>query len=765
MPWTAAVPVALAFTCPVLVFAIGWFRPRLAGPAATILSVLAFVAIGGAAWTETPAVALAWIPAWDVSLHLELDGLGLLFALLATGICALVCAYSVEYMPHHVTTPRDLPRFFFLITLFMAAMVGLVASRDLYSLVICWDLTAITSFLLIGFDSDVDDARAAARMALVVTAGSAVLLVVAAVGLHVWTGTADLDEVFAAGVSGPAAVAVALMVVSAAAAKSAQVPLHFWLPRAMVAPTPVSAYLHSAAMVAAGVFLLARFYPLLSDLDTALTWMRWLGMASIGVGSLLALGEDDVKGVLAYSTIAQYGYVVWLLGLGSAEAATAAAFYVGVHALAKSGLFLTAGAVVRAADGERRLSALGGLAPALPALAGASAVCAAALTALPLTAGFFKDELFFHAAHQRGALAMVVAVGAAALTFSYTWRLWSRVFLGRPIDVAHPVGWLLLAPVAVLAGLLVLGGVAPDPYTHLAERAGAVIHSGPAPAETAYHLDARPTNLMALAAWGLGGLLLAAMRRRARPWTMLARAGERAGAERLYILSGRALGRLSDWVHGIEVRDLRDRAAAVLVPGGLLVGMALVLAPGESPFVVGTLAAGDLPLVAMLGLTALAAMAASQPRRHLPTLLALSLANYGLALAFGFIGAPDVALVAMLVQTVFTLLIVAVLSLFSPDRLAQAARADQGRAARTLTYTAVATVGAFLFAWTILSWAAPPVTSYAYVEEAPKAHARDVVTAVLADFRGLDTLAEATVLAVALLGTATILRWHRSGSS
>ena len=756
----AGLLAATVFACPAIVLAAAAVRPRAAGPAAVVVAALAFVAVLVAWIWRIPGSTIAWVPAWDLSLHFALDGLGALFALLTTGVGALVIVFSLGYLPHDIEDPRERARFFVVIVLFMASMVGLVLSQDLYSLLICWDLTAITSYLLIATHRDDPESRRAARMALVVTAGTAVLLVAAAVVLHARSGTSHLPSILAGG-SASLVVPGGWLLACAALAKSAQVPLHFWLPRAMVAPTPVSAYLHSAAMVAAGVFLLARFHPLLEG--GFLSWLLlWVGGASVLIGSLLALAKDDIKAILAYSTVAQYGYVVWLLGIGGGEAATAAAFYVGAHGLAKSGLFLTAGGVTEASGGERRLSHLGGLAAPLPVLAAASAVCAAGLAALPLTLGFFKDELFFRVAHQHGTAATAGAIAAAALTLAYTLRFWSGIFLGAAKGVSRPPGALLVGPVVVLAALLAMGGIAPDTYTALAEHAGAVIHGTAAPVEAAYHLDARPTNLMALGAWLLGAMLLALARAGWwHPWSMAARAGDVIGPDRLYELAGRGLGRTSDWLHGIEVRDLRDRAAAVLVPGGALIAAALLVSPGNVVFLPGTIGMRDLPLGAALVVAALSAIAAARLRRHLPTVLALSMVSYSLALAFAFFGAPDVALVAVLVQTVLTMLLLAALSLFPSDALARVSRKEGPERTSRAIYTAIASGAAFAFAWLVLSWAAPPIASYTYVTSAHEAHARDVVTAILADFRALDTLGEASVLAVAVLGITTILRWNR----
>jgi len=243
--------------------------------------------------------------------------------------------------------------------LFLAAMVGLVMARDLLLLFVFWDLTMVTSYFLIGYDRQRREAMSSALMPLLVTGVASIFFLVAILLLHAVYGTFSVSDLVARAKSGALLAGAGILVMVAAMAKSAQVPLHFWLPRAMVAPTPVSAYLHSAAMVAAGVFLLERLYPLLRPSGALLDGLLAVGIASMLIGGVLALTQDVLKQLLAYSTVAQYGYVVAMLGLGGTAGVAGVSLYVMAHALAKSALFLVAGAVMEA-TGEERLSNLGG---------------------------------------------------------------------------------------------------------------------------------------------------------------------------------------------------------------------------------------------------------------------------------------------------------------------------------------------------------------------------------------------------------------------
>src|SRR3954454_2855793 len=405
---------------------LGWAASALALVA--FAGCLAVWAAGGGAWSAP------WVPTLGLRLSFSLDGLGALYALLATGIGVLVFAYGTSYLSLHLAhehrPARERWRFWPWMALFAAAMVGLATAQDLVLLFLFFDLTAICSYFLIGFDRAEQDARRAALMALLVTVVSAVALLIAAVLLYVTYGTFAIPELIDRAGSGTATTVAAALMAVAALAKSAQVPFHFWLPKAMAAPTPVSAYLHSAAMVAAGVLVLGRVHPLLARSEAVLTGLQIVGFASIVVGGVLALSQDVLKQVLAYSTISQYGYVVLLYGIGGATAGGAAAFYVIAHAVAKSALFMTAGTVTTA-TGEDRLSRLGGLGRRSPLLAAGAGLAAANLAGLPLTVGFFKDELFFAAEHRAGPVTTVLAVLAAGLTLAYIGRFWILLFLGR----------------------------------------------------------------------------------------------------------------------------------------------------------------------------------------------------------------------------------------------------------------------------------------------------------------------------------------------
>ena len=738
-----------------------------AGGAAVLTATGTFVGLLGVWLTGGGGFDVTWVASWDLRLAFELDGLAALYSLLAAGVGVAVFTYASAYLPLHLEhegrPTTDAWRFHALMVLFLVAMVGLATAQDLILLFAFWDVTAVASYLLIGFDRQHREARLSALMALLVTGVSAVVLLIGILMLRAEYGTTSIPELFERAQAGTGLTVATALIAAGALAKSAQVPLHFWLPRAMAAPTPVSAYLHSAAMVAAGVFLLSRLHPLIERSPVLLDVLLAVGLLSMGVGGVLALASHGLKRVLAYSTISQYGYVVAMLGIGGAAGAAGACFYVLAHGMAKSALFMTSGAVTEATRG-RRLSEVGGLLRDMPALAAGSGMAAAGLAALPLSIGFFKDELFFKAAAERGAWLAVIAVAGAALTFAYVGRFWGAIFLGPRPREAGTIPRLLTLPVVALGGLVLLGGVLVTPFADLARDAAATTAGMPVALDAAYHLDLRVENVMALATYlaGMALLLLRPVLGTALRATL--RLGDRFGPEHLYIRTLAGLNRLSNALHDIEVQDLRARIVSVLVPGGVLVALGIAVTPFDGVYRVGSLRSDDVALIVVLTISALAALATTRPRQHLALVLTLSCVGFSLAVAYELLGAPDVALVAVLVETILTLLFVATLSLFPRDVLRREAALPESRSRRVRDpiVGVLAGTAAFLTVWAGLSRSVPSESSAErHVSLTEQAHGSDVVTVILADFRGLDTLVEVTVVIVALLGVAVLLRKGR----
>jgi multicomponent Na+:H+ antiporter subunit A len=742
-------------------------RGPAAAPAAVALAVAGLAATSILWWSGGGSITTPWAPSLDLELSFRLDGLGALYSFLATGVGVAVFLYASAYIPPRLAAAGrsriEELAFYGWLVLFMVSMVGLATAQDLILLFVFWDLTAISSYFLIGHDRDSPEARISAITALLVTGVTAVLLLIGALLLHAEYGSFSIPELAGLIEPGATVTVAGVLIALAGLAKCAQVPFQFWLPRAMVAPTPVSAYLHSAAMVAAGVLLIGRTYPLLEQSQLVLDVMLVVGGVSIVIGGLLALGRDHLKELLAYSTISQYGYVVFLYGLGGPVAASAAAFYVIAHAITKSALFMTAGAVT-VATGGKLLSEVGGLGRRMPVLAVASGLCVASIIALPLTVGFFADELFFKAAIERGTAVALFSVLAAGLTFGYLGRFWLGLFAGPLRRPAERLAARLWAPVAALAAVAVFGGLVGGPFADLAGDAGRSSVLVPADVSVAYHPDLRAENLMALGAWAIGLGLLAGRRVLAPALERFAELGIRLGSEQLYYRTVVLLNTTSDRIHDFEVRDLRTRIAAVLVPAGLLLAVGVLATPAEGAYVIGEVRQRDIGLILVLALTTIAALAATFPRRHLTMVLVLATVGFAMAATYAFFGAPDVALVAVLVETVFALLFIGVFALLPPGVLRRESRLPiiRRRQRRDLAVGLISGGLAFFVAWGTLSRPTPDRGVAAeYLERAPDAHGKDVVTVILADFRALDTIGEITVIAIAFAGVVTLLRRGR----
>lgn len=790
-PWSDPITLlvlAAGLAAP-LTLVLGMRNLRLAIPAALTLTAVALLAavwgalspcdVGVTDARSCETIDFAWAPAWDLHFSFALDGLGTLYALLATGIGLAVVLYSASYIPLHLhhghRDEREIVPFLGWLLLFMGAMVGLVLARDLLLMFVFWDITAIASFFLIGFDRTEREARVAAFMALITTGVSAIALMVAVLLIHRETGTFSLDAAFASLESGRSATVAGVLIAVAGLAKSAQVPLHYWLPRAMAGPTPVSAYLHSAAMVAAGVFLLSRMHPVLALSDGVLDLLLVVGFTSMAVGGLIALTRDRLKQLLAYSTISQYGYVVVLLGLGGEHAAVAACFYVVAHALAKSALFLTAGAVTEA-TGSQSLSEISGLGRRMPLLAIASGIAAASLAALPGTAGFFKDELFFASAHERGGVVQVLAVAGAALTLGYMGRFWFGMFAGKELKPASSLPPLLVWPIVALSACTVIGGFWVSPIRRLAEHSAASFSEAHPHVHIGYTLSWTVENKMAAAAIGAGALIIVTQRWWLSVLRRIVWVGDVIGSERIFTTSITGLNELSNRAYRVEVRDLRSRVASVLPPAALLIGLGLFFSRNNVHFTVGPFDYDDRVIMVMLAVASITAISATARDHHLTLSLVLSGVGFSLAIVYALLGAPDVALVAVLVETLFTLLFLGMLALMprdiNPSRVQAFADTDtdidpvpETHRTRDIAIASGGGLLTFAVAWTTLSDSpATDGVSADYLDLTPLAHGKDIVTVILADFRGFDTMGEITVLGIAFLGIATLLRRWRSRS-
>ena len=703
-----------------------------------------------------------WLPSLGISLSFRLDGLSLLFALIITGIGVLVVIYGGGYLHGHPA----LGRFYATLLMFMGSMLGVVLSDNLITIFVFWELTSLTSYLLIGFDHHRAEARAAALQALLVTALGGLVMLAGFVLLGKVTGSYEISTLLASGdvVRGHALyLPILLLVLAGAFTKSAQVPFHFWLPNAMEAPTPVSAYLHAATMVKAGVYLLARLAPVLGGTSE---W-NWLvggaGAVTWMLGAWLAILQNDLKRILAYSTVSALGALVFLLGLDTPAAAQAMVVFLLAHALYKGALFLIAGAVDHE-TGSRDIRELGGLRAKMPLLAACAGAAALSLAGLPPLFGFLAKEIFYEAAlHSPWGMPWTIAaaVTGGALLVATAGMVAFRPFFGEfkpTVKSPHEAPWSLLLGPAVLSIKGLVFGLAPGALVGglLSAAAGAVRNSPNEVQLALWHGFTPVLGLSALTVALGAGLYFA---RDAIARSAAGSAVSQWGPGKMYDRAFDGLMRFA----ALQTRILQSgylRYYLLMTIGTVVVlaGHALATRAGIPP----------LPSVAdvhfyewALGaLMLMAAVGAVRATSRLAAVASLGVVGFGVALVYILHGAPDLAMTQFLIETLMVLLFVLVL--YHLPRFATLS-SQVARARDLVVSLAAGGLMTLLVLLAISSTRPTPLTDYFAEHSLPAAHGRNVVNVILVDFRGLDTLGEITVLAVAAVGVYALLklRWGK----
>jgi multicomponent K+:H+ antiporter subunit A len=751
-------------------------RPALVAGAVTASALaLAIASFGQVRHGAVVSKRYAWLPDFGLDLVLRMDGLAWVFTVMVLGIGLLVLLYARYYM-----SQRDpVARFFAYMLAFMGSMLGVVLSGNLIQLVVFWELTSVTSFLLIGYWQHRNDARRGARMAFTVTTIGGLCLLAGVLILGHIVGSYDLDVVLAAGDkvrAHPWYVPVLVLIALGALTKSAQFPFHFWLPHAMAAPTPVSAFLHSATMVKAGVFLLIRLWPVLSGTDEWTWILGTAGVCTLLIGSFFAIFQNDMKGLLAYSTISHLGLIVVLLSIGSPLSVVAAIFHTINHAIFKASLFMAVG-IIDHETGTRDMLLLDGLRRTMPYTAALAIVASASMAGVPLLNGFLSKEMFFTETMQVGGTEdwsmSYAAVAMGVFSVAYSLRFISVFFgpaaTGLPKEPHEPPRWMRF-PVECLVVLCIAVGIMPQHVVGLVLDVAALSVLGTALPE--YNLSIwHGFNLpfmMSIAALG-GGLVLYLVLKR---YFGLA---ERERVPVLHRLNGAqayetcmlALARGANWLlrwtgtQRLQLQLLLLMAAMVAVP--LLVVAPLPVLP--------LLRFTDLdPLFAVLwSIGALCALGAAwQAKYHrLVALLLVGGTGVVTSLTFLWMSAPDLALTQLMVETVTTVLILLGLR-WLPLRKRPAGLAGRVpfpswlRRGRDGAIAVAGGLGLAAATYALLGTTAPATISDFYITHAlPEGGGANVVNVLLVDFRGFDTMGEITVLAIVALTVYALLRRFR----
>ncbi|MEV5836257.1 Na+/H+ antiporter subunit A [Nocardia sp. NPDC052112] len=752
-----------------------------------VLALVPFGCLGWviANWGRTQRVRVGWAPSIEMNIELRFDSLAAIMSALVLGIGAVILAYCARYFEDD--EPR-LPVFAAQLVAFAGAMFGLVTSDNMLLLFVFWEMTTVLSFLLVGHNAEQAVSRRAAIQALLVTGAGGLAMLVGIVILGQVRGSYLLSDLLAGPPSGVAVdVAVVLLLVGALS-KSAIVPLHFWLPGAMAAPTPVSAYLHAAAMVKAGVYLVARLAPVFAESPAWHPLILTLGVASMVLAGLRSLQVTDLKLVLAFGTVSQLGFLILLVGLGTPDAALAGATLIVAHALFKACLFMVVGIIDHGA-GTRDLRELSGLGRRAPVLCGVAVLAALSMAGIPPLLGFVGKESALAAVLDadvlaepaKAALAAGVALGSV-LTVGYSIRFIWGAFADREVpswtesDSAdshsagnippaepgypqprhwHAPGALFTAGPALLAvGSLVAGLEAPwldellSPY---AETLPGVLDSH----LSRWHGFNAPLALTILII--CAGIMVFQLRGRiGESATML------GNADRAYDATLRAMDRLSLRMTGAVQRgSLPLSQAAILVT--LILLPTILLAVGTRTGV--RLRLWDSPFQVAIGaIMAVLALAATVLRNRLASVLVVGVTGYGCGVIFALHGAPDLALTQFLVETLTLVIFVLVLRAFPAD--IDESRTAAFKARRAILSALVGATVAVLAAFAVAArstepiWRLIPDAAYTF------GGGKNAVNVLLVDIRAWDTLGEISVLVVAATGVASLVfRSRRFGSA
>jgi multicomponent Na+:H+ antiporter subunit A len=708
-----------------------------------------------------PSIQFPWVPSMGLWMTFTLDGLGFLMAMLIAGIGTLVILYGGEYL-------RDDPyleRFFLWVIIFMASMLGVVTSGNALVLFVFWELTSISSFFLIGYKFENENARAAAWQALLVTGAGGLAMLAGLVLLGQITGSFEITQwmqnsnLVQESALAPAAF---ILILLGAMTKSAQFPFHFWLPNAMEAPTPVSAYLHSATMVKAGVYLLARLFPVLGGLALWNQVVPWVGLLTLVGGALLALGQTDLKKLLAYTTVSSLGGMVFLLGLGTPLAVKSAMLFLLTHALYKGTLFLVAGGVDHSA-GSRDIRKLGKLAKLMPFTALAAGLAALSMAGIPPLIGFISKEYVYESTYYYSNLPFILtglAVLANVANVAVAGWVGIRPFWQQPEqkdEDLHPHKesvWLWIPPLVLAITGLFMGvfsqGTA---QTWVAAATSAVLQEMSKVKLSLWH-GITPMLLLSVLTLMIGVVVYLASRTLIPRLSALWKKLSFVGPNIFYSRSMRAFLSVAGWQTKIlQSGYLRYYIITILVTTVTIAVVTLATRYDSLPNPQWT--QPRFYDVIFIVIIIVSAILVTRAESRLATITLLGAIGFSIAILFLLYSAPDLAMVQFAVETLTVVLFVLVIY-----QLPKYTKSNYPIHANVLHIIVSAAGGIMMVVLMLLTSAVPSNSTLApyFMESSlPLAKGHNVVNVILVDFRGLDTLGEITVLMIAAIGVFALL--------
>ncbi|WP_417839279.1 monovalent cation/H+ antiporter subunit A [Tritonibacter scottomollicae] len=705
---------------------------------------------------ETVQVGLEWLPALGLHANFFLDGLGFLFATMILGIGLLIILYARFYLSRE----DPMGQFYTYLLLFQGAMVGIVLSDNILLLLIFWELTSLSSFLLIGYWKHLPEGRQGARMALTVTGMGGLAMIGGMLILGNIAGSYDISVILQnkdAIQSSDLYLPALILILIGAFTKSAQFPFHFWLPHAMAAPTPVSAYLHSATMVKAGLFLMARLWPVLAGTPEWFYIVATTGLITMVLGAVIALFKDDLKALLAFSTVSHLGLITMLLGMGTKLAAVVAVFHIINHATFKAALFMSAGIVDHEAH-TRDIKRLGGLRHLMPVTFVIATVASLSMAGIPPLNGFLSKEMMLeeisHTSWMQSPLAMsILATIAAMFSAAYSFRYIAHVFLGPKRDdypaKPHDPGFGMWASPALLVTLVVLIGLFSAKLVGplVAASASAVVGGEKLPYYSLklWH-GVTPALYMSIIAI-VGGLVLLALHRPLeRVWNALPRPEAK-------VIFDAIVGAATRLMQGITA-GLHD--GSLTRYGAIMISFTAALS--IYAFSTGLLGAptralqeaGALPIVAWLCLIVAAACIVLFHRRRFIALILIGIVGLIVSLSFNYLSAPDLALTQISVEVVTIILMLLALNFLPKDTPVETPVLTRMRDGVIAIIGGVG-VGGLIYAMLLRDFAFPSISGF-HVENSYKGGGgTNMVNVILVDFRGFDTFGEIIVLGIAAL--------------